>query len=403
VPLGYEIQHLVVRVFGPGLLSARLPSELFGVAGLAALMWLAREVRSRGRMFAAILWSFLPILLRYAAEARPYSLALALSVISTALLFRIVREPRASWTILYGLCVLAGLCTQPYSVFLQIGLLAPLLFERRPPAQFRALAPGVCALSAALLAFAPWVVWSGRYWSQYASRLHEDFQFTPKLPLVFFREISGGSYVCSAVLFIFVVTGCLSRRISPLVKRQLLSGIGACVLLALAGDSMFHYFFAARQVLFTLVPMCVLAGEGWAEMQGSVQRPYVKATLAAVFLIAAGVKSWRYFDDHSENWGAASQHLLLATRSSCILYPSSDLPEVYEYFEPGLQARRCAQGRYTPTVILAVTNYSAPVKTREASEALAANGYSVEGIDRLGKHIEIRRYRAAKPVQRAGS
>src|SRR5579872_4461464 len=73
VPLGYEVQHLVTRILGRSTFSARVPSEVFSILSLIAMLWLAREIGTRGRLLVAAVWALLPILLRYAEEGRPYS------------------------------------------------------------------------------------------------------------------------------------------------------------------------------------------------------------------------------------------------------------------------------------------------------------------------------------------
>lgn len=392
VPLGYEVQHLVMRVLGQSTFSARLPSELFSIASLCILLWLARELQLRGRVFVAIVWALLPILLRYAVEGRGYSQALALSAASTLLLFRMLREPRAAIAVVYTVLVFAAIATQPYSLFLQVGLVAPLVFEWRKPQLRRALILCVISLACAVLAFAPWVVWSGHDWSQYASRIRQDFHLTAKLPLLMIREISGGSYFCSLSLLAFVAAGCVSRRMSPLTKRQLLAGVGSCVILAITGDLTFHYFFATRQILFILIPFCLLAGEGWTVIVTAWRGSYLRTALLAVFLVSAALKDFSYFRDGSENWRSAALRLEIGTRSACILYPPNDLPEVYEYFVPDLRGRKCERGRVADPVYVPVTKYTAASDARAAAEELTTKGYSLEQVERAGEPIEIRKY-----------
>jgi hypothetical protein len=396
VPLGYEVQHVVTRVLGESVFSARLPSELFALVSLCAMLWLAREIQVRGRVFLALVWTLLPILLRYALEGRGYSQALALSAASTLVFFRLLRDPRASIAALYAALVFAAISTQPYSLFLQVGLLAPLVFERRKPLMRRALILGGISIACAVLAFAPWVFWSGHNWTQYASRIKQEFHLTARLPLLLIREISGGSYFCSLGLLTFAVAGSVSRRMNPLTKRQLLTGIGACVALALAGDLTFHYFFATRQVLFTLVPLCLLAGEGWAE--AAWRGPYLRSALLTLFLVATVLKDFSYFRDRSENWKSAALRLEIVTRSACIFYPPNDLPQVYEYFEPALQDRKCEPRRFTDTVYLPVTRYTAVNDARAAFRELTSNGYSLDQVERAGEPIEIRKYGITRPA-----
>ena len=392
VPLGYELQHFVGHIFGQSTFTARAPSEVFGIVSLIAMLWLAREIQVRGRLLMAAAWVLLPILLRYALEGRPYSQALALSAASTLVLFRILRAPRVTLAIIYAVLVFAALCTQPYSLFLQAGLVAPLLLEWRAPQMRRALVLCTAALGAAVAAFAPWVAWSGHGWTQYASRIGQEFHLTARLPLMLVRELSGGSYICSLSLLTFVAAGCFSRKMNPRTKRQLLAGIGASVVLALAGDLVFNYFFATRQVLFALIPMCLLAGEGWAEAAAGRRAAYGRPILAAILLVSAAVKDLSYFRDRSENWESAARRLQRDARSACILYPTTDLPQVYEYFEPALGNHRCEPSRWVAKVLLPISRYSSPVSVGAASDELKRKGYTMEEVEEAGQPIEIRKY-----------
>ena len=390
VPLGFEIQRLVMQWFGYSTLTARLPAALFGVLALGGMLAVAREMGTRSRWFTGLTWAVLPLLLRYSVEARPYALALFLSVASTFLLFRMMREPRAGWIALYAAAVTLGLYTQPYTLFLQAGLVAPLLFEKRAPGRRVFLLGSICMLGGALL-FAPWFLVSAPSWHAYAQRMNETLVLPRKLPLLVLREISGGSYVCSLSLAAFVAAGCVSRRLGGTAKRQLLAGAACCLVLALACDTVVGYFFAIRQILPALVPLCLLAGEGWAEARER-WGAYPRLAVLMVLVASALVKNAAYFRDRSENWEQAARRLEHDAAAGCVLYPRTDAPGLYEWFAPQLKSRACGTTLQTADVFMPVTKYSNAEEVRRASEGLASRGYQIKETEGAGEVIEIRHY-----------
>src|SRR5579883_234040 len=134
-PLAYLLQHGLLNLTGFSTFWVRLPAALFGV-GAVALFYLL----SRKSLPATILCAFLPIVLRYNQEGRPYSQALFFELLA---LYGFPRSP-----ILLGLACLLGLYSQTLVLFPVLGLLLVSLYRRE---WFNAL-----AISLALAAFAPW-------------------------------------------------------------------------------------------------------------------------------------------------------------------------------------------------------------------------------------------------------
>jgi hypothetical protein len=394
VPVGYEIQRLTLSALGYSTFSARLPSELFSVLALAGILLVAREIRLHSLVFLGLLWAFIPLQLRYAVEGRPYSESLFFSIASTLFLFRLIREPRMLWALFYAASVVAGIYTQPYSLLLQIGLVIPLLLDLRTSTTRRTLLICFVSLVGAGLLFAPWLLWSGHQWSVYAEQTGQNLHMSAKLPLVLLREFSGGGYVCSLSLLGFVAVGCTSQRMSVTLKYQLLGGTISCVLLAIVGDLVFHYFFAIRQVIFVLVPLCLLAAEGWTQAAAR-WGAYPRVLLLVPLIISALVKDARYFRDHSENWASAAQRLSLKAETGCVLYPPRDSSQFYEFFQPRLRWQECQPDRYAEHIFVPVTKYTPAEGVRQTSERLALMGYQyqAEEVHPIGETIEIHEYK----------
>lgn len=121
-PLGYLIQHWTLQGLGFSSATARLPSVLCGVAAVFAVGALSKQVVPGSTLAVATIWLGLPLVARYATEARPYSMALLFAALSTLFFHRLLTAPTIGNCVPYFLCVLAGLYSVPFTLFLQIGI-----------------------------------------------------------------------------------------------------------------------------------------------------------------------------------------------------------------------------------------------------------------------------------------
>ena len=93
VPLGYLVQHAFLALAGVSRFTARVPPAAFGIASVWLVGLLARRLGIREPWMAAAVFAVLPISLRYATEARPYSQAIFLSVAGLFTGFRLAESP----------------------------------------------------------------------------------------------------------------------------------------------------------------------------------------------------------------------------------------------------------------------------------------------------------------------
>jgi hypothetical protein len=133
VPLGYIVQGAALRMLGVSSFAGRLPSALSSLASCAGVYLLARRAALKWPLLAAVAFIACPLQLRYALEARGYALALALSIYSTLFFFLIRENPSfVKFRLLYAGCVIAGIYTQPYSVFVPFAHIFFTCFDRPP-------------------------------------------------------------------------------------------------------------------------------------------------------------------------------------------------------------------------------------------------------------------------------
>ena len=120
VPLAYATQWAVVKVLGYSVYSGRLTSIICSVAAAAGVFALARRLPLKYPLAAVVVYCLLPLQFRYALEARPYGVALCCSVWATVCFFTLVEKVTAFRTVVYTLCIIAGLYSQPYTFFVPL-------------------------------------------------------------------------------------------------------------------------------------------------------------------------------------------------------------------------------------------------------------------------------------------
>src|SRR5260370_13592630 len=76
VPLSYLTRWGAILLLGESSFTARLPSALFSAASCVGVFFLARRLGLRWPLLATGLFAAFPLQVRYALEARAYSLAL---------------------------------------------------------------------------------------------------------------------------------------------------------------------------------------------------------------------------------------------------------------------------------------------------------------------------------------
>jgi len=245
-PLGYLVQRLSFQLFGVSEFSARLPSVLSSLAAAAGMFALARRLQIRRPLAAVLLFCLLPMQWRYAMEGRPYAMALALSIWAGFFFLQQRMVP-------YTLAIAAGLYTNPYSFFIPAAHLLWLVFKAP-----RRLTHTLLAATCAALLFLPWYLYARRAW---AASVPANGHISPlKEAELITRELVGAGYIGTGLVLLLAYLGWKRCRAeNPARASFLAAGFLVPFPLVLAGDAFFHYFLAARQFLFVLPPLCLLA------------------------------------------------------------------------------------------------------------------------------------------------
>jgi uncharacterized membrane protein len=363
VPLNYVVQFASVHLLGFSAFTGRLPSAISSVLACVGVFVLAKKMGLRWPLLAAAIFALFPLQLRYALEARPYELALCLSIWATVAFLRVLERPESgSRAALYALSIIAGLFTFPFTLFVPLAHLAwagvvSFTTQRRQPLLAAALALGIAGLI-----FAPWYLHSAALWHTAVVIGRLKGTITLRAVPMILRELIAAGYIGS----LLVLAGCaygLRRRDWPLWLLY----FSVPIVCAVAADAWFGYFLAIRQMIFVLAPLALLftAGVEALPLRSG-------AILTAALLIALMAGNISFFRRPREDWRAAA--LILASEP-CVVYSPPDSRNLYAFFVPGLASRECAPAQQSRAA-LAISPYESKISVSEQQRKLLQSGYA---------------------------
>lgn len=327
-PLAACEQAITMRFFGFSLFAVRLPAAISAVLAGVGMLKLMRQ-----RLPFVLLASF-PLVLRYAAEDRPYSQVLCVAV-WLSVVFSMCSGRR--FDAMYTALLIVGLYTQPYVVFLAFSHCVSLAIRRQWARTLRLTAIS----AAAVCAYLPWYLYARGFWRQEVAVSQLHFHPQLKLGLLIVREMNGAGYAGTAVLLVLAAMGALylhRRQREWLLWVLSFSLPICCVVLA---DWMFDYFFAIRQVIFVLPALAVLASAGIEHLW--VENGVRVAGAAAIVVFALNIGyAVRWFTKPGEDWVAAAHQLESYTRAgACFFALPPGSGAYYTFFNPGLKGKSC--------------------------------------------------------------
>ncbi|GAH96422.1 unnamed protein product, partial [marine sediment metagenome] len=106
--------------FGNSLFSLRSFSVFFGVLAILSVYLLVKEAFKNKKLalLSSVLLAFNSFQIQYAMEARMYSLALFVIILSSYLLIKSLKSQKLIWWFLYALAIIAGIYTHYFFFFL---------------------------------------------------------------------------------------------------------------------------------------------------------------------------------------------------------------------------------------------------------------------------------------------
>jgi uncharacterized membrane protein len=353
-PLAFLAPRWTIQALGYSVFAARLPSALASIAACPAIYRLAQRMKLRTPLLAVIVFALWPLQLRYALEARPYALALALSVWSTEIFLSLSERSSRTW--LYATLTTLAALTQPYALFVSAAHFAwALLYDRK------FLSGAVAGVAVPVIALIPWYLHFRADWAP-VNAAQQLAVFDPKSALVFLHEISGSGYAGAAILFAGIALAL--RRAQPFWVLSVTIPVAA----VFVTNAMVHYFFATRQLIFLIPALALLFVLGGSRL------------LLMAFLAASIYEDIQWFRKPRENWQAAADVIQReVTGGACATFLADTTP-VYLFFHPQLAGQVCrgsedriviATSPYIPS-----RNYAPPNLTLKSGQSF--NGPRVE-------------------------
>lgn len=381
-PLSFLVQHWSMQLLDPSPFSGRLPSALASIAACAGLWLIARRSNLRWPIIAVAVFALYPLQFRYALEARPYALALCLSVWATVL----ITMPWSRWrAVAYAALVIASGATLAYALFVPAAHFLWLGYTRSDWRKLVLIISVAALTSAALL---PWYLYFREDWTrELANEKIADPSW--RWMLVFAREITGAGYLGTLLLGAGAWVG-----IRTTGSRQLWVWWALVpILLVPAANLVFGYFFAVRHMLYVVAPLALLFAMG---VEAIGRRGHVLlALLLCVFLYA----DVRWFLRPREDWQAAAANASNAlSQGGCVVFTPLDADIFFSYMDPSLHDRQCPLGPPADggQVVVAVSPYDAFGAYEAVREALAGQGYTQQSrADFDGPRVET--YRRVSP------
>jgi 4-amino-4-deoxy-L-arabinose transferase-like glycosyltransferase len=363
-PLGYLVQQAWLRITGYSVVRARLTPALFGGASVLVVVLLAEELRLLRPWIAGAVFASFPLTLRYATESRGYAQALFFSVLATLLHVRLGKRP--GWPLVGGSCLAltAAVYTQPYAASVGVGHVLWSAVQR----DWRSALFSAAALLAAGIAFLPWFLWSRAQWAAIIAQTSIHFHFSAATPLMIVRESTGAGYW--GALCVALLCGMALRNLwAPRAASLLVLVVSAVVICVLAGDAVFGYFLAARQFLWILPSLAILAA---VAIERTERTPLALAALLGVFCVR---QSALFFLHPKENWQLAADAVLEQVRrgAQLVVVPPEQAP-LYTFFHPELLCGPALSNR----IVMAITPNATWAQRQKATLAYLAAGYEIE-------------------------
>lgn len=321
--------------------TVRSLSCLFAVSALLPFYGLSRTLFGRRvGLTAALLLATNPFFVRYAQEARGYSLSILLATLASLAFVRLLQQPTRALWIGYATCALLAAYAHFFASFVLIAHGISLLFidRRRVPWLGLIICNVVIGLGLIPIGLHARIVGTGGIlWIAPA---------TPYDVLELFESLAGGrsqlfAYTLACVVGAVSAPG-LARTDLGVPARWtrafLLLWLVLPIVLAY-GVSLVQPLFISRYLSLCLPPMVLLVALGIARIAELGWHKSFALVLALVLALQAyGLFTW-YADTEKENWrGAASYVLEDARQGDAVLFFSFYVQHPFEYYLERLNA-----------------------------------------------------------------
>ena len=310
------VYFLLMRVWIHGGLSEawlRLPSALFGIASVPLMYMVARRLVSASAALASTaLMAFSPAHVYYSHEARSYTLAILLVLLSSYFFVGAVEEGRRRGWMLWTVFSILAFYSHDFAALVLVAQVCSLLFRRTSPATWRrVIFCGLLMLASAL----PGLTYVFRASSE---NLHFIWmpQPSPREIWHLARFFGGGGVKIFLALILWtaglVAIARTRRRDSEAFWRGMLIVLWAAlpaVITALV--SLRHPIFMQRYLIFSLPAVILLAAVGMTALRKVHAGALLIITLCAMSVPAI----MKDYNKPREDWRAAINGVLASAQS----------------------------------------------------------------------------------------
>jgi 4-amino-4-deoxy-L-arabinose transferase-like glycosyltransferase len=343
-PLHYFLLHCWFKLFGFGVLQARLLSAAFGTLAVVLLYFFAEYLFDRSTaLVSSLLMAVSQLAIWLAQESRPYAQLHFLALLSSYLFVRALREGRALyWWGFVGSSIVM-LYTHYYGVFVIAALAVYAVVYRK---RYRLRHSWVIAGAAiALAAYLPWLASgvvsaaanSPKTFSGAAS-WHAAHWLTILVAVNSFNNGKTAGFLASSPRWTFIIGGLLfSVPMALAVKKQVLRKERA--------EPLYREGVAIAAMLW-LLPLCVIIGLGFA-LHAQYDLKYVSFCAAPYYLLVGrGISE---LPSKTLRWGLLAIILAYSAnslRANYFMRWKEDWRDAFAYVESNRQEGDC--GTFLP-------------------------------------------------------
>jgi mannosyltransferase len=355
-PLWYVLAWADARVLGTGEVALRLPSALAGIATVPVAWAIARECAGRrGAIACAALVAVNPLFVWYSQEARAYALFVLLAALAMLCCMRAQREPTPRRMAAFAVTASLALLTHYFAVFLLIGMVLSLAWDRRARRSALPAIAIVALVGAALLVL---LSAQGGHGTQWIGRwpLSERLQAIPQYYLTGYSGAPlghGVELLVALAILAGLALGCWriftgERERWRIHRRAVLSAlaIAACgVLIPIALVGFGADYLAPRNLVAAMIPVTaviavVIVWQGGDRSMDLAGVALAATTVLAFLAISLDVEASPRLQ--RGNWRGVAKVLRVAGTPACeraittVELGSTPL----EYYLPGLHGLR---------------------------------------------------------------
>jgi len=345
MPLYHMMLHRWIRI-GDSEFIIRSLSAIFALATVPMLYALgARMFGSRVGILAALLLTVNAFFIRYAQEARAYSLVLMLVTLSSYFFVLSIERPSLRYWIGYVISSVLAVFSHLFAVFVLLTQGASLIFLRRRDVQWKSLLISDAAIILMTLPLAIMVLSTRQFGLSWIPQ--------PNLNsfLSVFHDLAGGSLpLLTGYFLLFFYTLIVAIRTFVKYKRSveswhyffILTWLFIPIVLSFS-YSLYKPLFWSRYLIICLPSLILLGAVGLSNLQRRSGRIFEVSLVIMLILSGSELINWytRYDKEGGENWREATRYVLsMVQTGDTIFFEPPYASQSFDYYLHRLNTER---------------------------------------------------------------